>query len=216
MQRRQFTASALALSPVLTALSPAAHAQGGPVEGAHYVRLQTKAPVSAPAGKIEVVEFFWYGCPHCNVFEPQLDAWQKKLPADVVFRRAPVAFRPNPFVLHQQIYFALEALGQVDAMHRKVFFAINAEHNKLDTPAAVGDFVAKNGLDKAKFLETMSSFGVQTKAKQAAQLSETYKIDGVPALGIQGQFYTSGQLAGSNENALRTADFLIARVRKGG
>ncbi|MBP6543872.1 MAG: thiol:disulfide interchange protein DsbA/DsbL [Piscinibacter sp.] len=192
---------------------PAA-AQGGPVEGTHYVRLGQPLAVTAPAGKVEVVEFFWYGCPHCNVFEPMLEAWAKKLPADVSFRRVPVAFRDEPFGTHQRIYYALETLNQVEAMHRKVFYAIHNDRQKLDKPADIAAFMTKNGLDGAKFVEVMNSFGVQTKARQAKQLAEAYKIDGVPALGVQGRFYTSGSLAGSPEQSLRVTDFLIERSRK--
>ena len=213
MQRREFSAALVGAGALAVGL-PAA-AQGGPEEGTHYVRLGQPLPVSVPAGKVEVVEFFWYGCPHCNAFEPALEAWVKKLPADVVFRRAPVAFRDEPFGTHQRIYYALEALGQVEAMHRKVFYAIHNDRAKLDKPAEIAAFMAKNGVDSAKFLDAFNSFGVQTKARQAKLLAEAYKIDGVPALGVHGRFYTSGSLAGSQERALAVADFLIGRSRKG-
>lgn len=212
MHRREFSTALLGASALAVGL-PAA-AQGGPVEGTHYVRLGQPLAVTAPAGKVEVVEFFWYGCPHCNVFEPMLEAWAKKLPADVSFRRVPVAFRDEPFGTHQRIYYALEALNQVEAMHRKVFYAIHNDRQKLDKPADIAAFMTKNGLDGAKFVEVMNSFGVQTKARQAKQLAEAYKIDGVPALGVQGRFYTSGSLAGSPEQPLRVTDFLIERSRK--
>ena len=204
MHRRDFTAALLA-GAALPAL-----AQGGPVEGTHYVRLSQ--PV--PAGKVEVIEFFWYGCPHCNAFEPALEAWVKRLPADVVFRRAPVAFREEPFVAHQRIYYALEAMGQVEAMHKKVFHAIHVERQRLDKAADIAAFMAKNGVDGTKFTEVFNSFSVQTKARQARQLSESYKIDGVPAIGIHGRFYTSGTLAGTPERSLQVAEFLIQQVRK--
>ena len=212
IHRREFSTALLGASALAVGL-PAA-AQGGPVEGTHYVRLGQPLAVTAPAGKVEVVEFFWYGCPHCNVFEPMLEAWAKKLPADVSFRRVPVAFRDEPFGTHQRIYYALETLNQVEAMHRKVFYAIHNDRQKLDKPADIAAFMTKNGLDGAKFVEVMNSFGVQTKARQAKQLAEAYKIDGVPALGVQGRFYTSGSLAGSPEQSLRVTDFLIERSRK--
>ena len=212
MHRREFSTALLGASALAVGLP--AEAQGGPVEGTHYVRLGQPLAVTAPAGKVEVVEFFWYGCPHCNVFEPMLEAWAKKLPADVSFRRVPVAFRDEPFGTHQRIYYALETLNQVEAMHRKVFYAIHNDRQKLDKPADIAAFMTKNGLDGAKFVEVMNSFGVQTKARQAKQLAEAYKIDGVPALGVQGRFYTSGSLAGSPEQSLRVTDFLIERSRK--
>ncbi|KNZ34217.1 MAG: DSBA oxidoreductase [Methylibium sp. NZG] len=213
MKRRQFTATLLAATAATQPLL--SHAQGTPVEGKQYVRLGQPL-AAAGGGKIEVVEFFWYGCPHCNDFEPMLDAWAKKLPADVVFRRVPVAFRDEPFGTHQRIYYALEAMNQVDALHRKVFYAIHNDRQRLDKPADISAFMAKNGVDGAKFLDVFNSFGVQTKARQAKQLAEAYKIDGVPALGIQGRFYTSGTLAGSTAQALQVTDYLVQQIRKGG
>lgn len=212
MNRRDFTllssAAALGVLPTL------ANAQGAPIEGQQYVKLTQRQPTLDPK-KIEVVEFFWYGCPHCHSFEPMLEAWVKKLPPDVTFRRLPVAFREVPFVLHQKVYFAIESMGLVDSLHRKVFAAMHVERNPLNTPEAVGEFVAKNGVDKAKFIEVMNSFSVATKAKQAAALSAGYKIDGTPAIGINGNYYTSGSLAGSMDRALAVTDYLIAQARKG-
>jgi thiol:disulfide interchange protein DsbA len=213
MLRRQFSTALLSAGAL--ALAGPSRAQGGPIEGTHYIRLSQ--PLPAPTGgKIEVIEFFWYGCPHCNAFEPTLEPWVKRLPPDVAFRRVPVAFREEPFVAHQRIYYALEAMGQVEAMHRKVFYAIHNERARLDKPAEIQAFMVKNGLDGAKFLDQYNSFSVQTKARQAKQLSEAYKIDGVPALGVQGRYYTSGTLAGSPERSLAVVDYLVQQIRKGG
>ena len=215
MMRREFSTQLLATAVGATAMSSAfnARAQGDFVEGQHYVKLSQPQAVPV-AGKIEVVEFFWYGCPHCNAFEPALEGWQKKLPADVAFRRMPVAFREEPFTTHQRLYFAIETLGLLDTLHRKVFNAIHLDRARLDKLPEIVDFVSKNGVDGAKFTEAFNSFSVQTKARQAKQLAEAYRIDGVPALGIQGRFYTSGSMAGSGERSLAVADYLIQRVRK--
>lgn len=218
MNRREFsiqTLGAVGLGMSANLLPNLALAQGGePVEGTHYVKLSQAAPNSAPAGKIEVVEFFWYGCPHCKHFEPYLAAWAAKLPADVVFRRVPVAFRETPFGIHQRLYYALEAMGLLPTLHAKVFHALHEEGLKLDKPELIGDFVAKQGVDKAKFLGVMESFGVQTKCRQARTLADAYKIDGVPTVGIAGQYYTSVGLNGTPEKALATTDALINKVRK--
>lgn len=221
MKRRQFSArvlgvaigARLALAAGGVGFAGAAGAQRAPVEGTHYVRLSQPQPVADPA-KIDVIEFFWYGCPHCHAFEPALDAWAKKLPADTTFRRMPVAFRDEPFGAHQRIYYALEAIGKVDAMHRKVFHAIHNERQRLDKPADIAAFMTKHGVDGTKFLEAYNSFGVQTKQRQARQLAEGYKIDGVPAIGINGRYFTSGTLAGTPEQSLAVADFLIAQSRR--
>ena len=217
MNRRDFSAQLIAagMGAAATTLMTSAQAQAGaPVEGTHYVKLNQ--PVQVPPGKIEVIEFFWYGCPHCNAFEPALDAWQKKLPADVTFKRVPVAFREEPFAAHQKIFYALDTMGLIPTMHRKVFYAIHNERQRLDKPADIAAFMQKNGVDSAKFLDAFNSFGVQTKLRQAKQLSEAYKIDGVPAIGVNGRYFTSVSLAGSPEGALAVSDFLIQKVRKAG
>ena len=221
MKRREFVVGSTA-ALALAGTSPLVSAQGAFQEGKHFVRLSTPVPVSAPAGKIEVVEFFWYGCPHCNAFEPALEAWIKKLPADVAFRRVHVGFRPN-FEPQQRFYATLEALGLVEQIHRKVFYAIHHQGAKLDKPEALIEFAVQNGADRAKFTEMYNSFGMQSKVRQGKLLSEAYKIDGVPALGIHGRYYTSPSLAGGDNTpetegqnrALALTDQLIARSRKG-
>lgn len=212
MKRRQFSANAVAAGLGL-GLGPFAQAQGGWVEGTHYVRLSQPQP-GGTGGKIEVIEFFWYGCPHCNQFEPLLAAWLKRLPPDVAFRRVPVAFRPEPFGAHQRIYYTLETMGQLENMHKRVFFAIHNERQRLDKPDEIVAFMVKNGVDGAHFREVYDSFAVQSKQRQATALADAYKIDGVPALGVNGQYFTSGPLAGSLDRALQVTDFLIARSRK--
>ncbi len=215
MKRREFSMHlvASAVGAATLSVGGAADAQSDFIEGTHFVKLSQPGPAPV-SGKVEVVEFFWYGCPHCYAFEPSLDTWQKKLPADVEFRRIPVAFREAPFVAHQRIYFALDAMGLVDALHRKVFSAIHLDRLRLDKLPEIVDFVSKNGVDGAKFSEAFNSFSVQTKIRQAKQLSEVYRIDGVPTLGIQARFYTSVSLAGSPERTLAVADSLIQRSRK--
>jgi thiol:disulfide interchange protein DsbA len=217
MKRRTFSAATLAgcLGAAAAVVATHARAQGGqPVEGTHYVRLTPPVPTGSP-GKIEVLEFFWYGCPHCNAFEPELDAWARRLPADVAFRRVPTAFSAN-WVAHQRLYYALEALGLLDTVHRRVFYAIHHDRQRLDQPRDIAEFVSKNGIDPVKFGQAYDSFGVIAKTRQASALVDAYKIDAVPAIGVQGRYYTSGTLAGSNDRSLRVADFLIERIRKGG
>ena len=213
MKRREFNAWAAGTWSLVGATAPA-WAQGGPIEGTHYLRLTQPAPVAAPTGKIEVVEFFWYGCPHCNALEPTLDEWMKKLPADVAFRRVPVGFAAV-HESHQRLFYALEAMGQLEAMHKRIFAAMHNGHQRLDKEADQVAFLKAQGVDTAKFSDHLKSFTVQTKARQAKQLSEAYKIDGVPALGVHGRFLTSGSMTGDNARALAVVDFLVQRVRKG-
>ncbi len=218
MQRRDFTqhlALATASAGLGLGLLPQAHAQAGaPVEGQHFVRLGTPLNVTLPAGKaVEVVEFFWYGCPSCFAFEPTLESWIKRLPPDVHFRRVPAGFTAI-YQLHQKVYYALEEMGQIEATHAKLFNAIHVQNKRLNTEADVTAYLTSIGIDGAKFGAAMKSFGVNTKVGRAKQLSEGYKIDGVPTLGVHGRFYTSMATAGGPERAVAVADFLIQRARQ--
>jgi thiol:disulfide interchange protein DsbA len=216
MKRRAFTqVAAGAALTASTLFATAAHAQTKkPQAGTDFQVLDPRAPVDAPAGKIEVVEFFWYSCPHCNAFEPLLEAWVKKLPKDVAFRRSHVAFRDD-FVPQQRLYLALDAMGLVDKLQAKVFAAIHVEKLNLSKADGIAEWVAKQGVDKAKFLEQYNSFSTATKSTRATQLQNTYKVEGVPALGVAGRFYTDGSMAGSMERALQVVESLIADVRAG-
>lgn len=214
MKRRDFSLQ-LAASGLGLAVAGTARAQGAPVEGRNYVKLNTPAPVSLSGDKkVEVVEFFGYWCPHCYAFESTLEAWVKRLPADVSFRRVPVAFGVPQQAL-QKAFYALEDLGQIDTMHRKIFAAIHQQNRRLGTESEIFEFVGSQGVDMAKFREAFSSFSANTRATRARQLSQDYKIDGVPTLGVQGRFFTSGSLSGGNDRMVAVADFLIDRARKG-
>jgi thiol:disulfide interchange protein DsbA len=208
--RRDFslTAAAAALLPGTTAWAQAA----APVEGRDFVRLNTPVPVPA-GGKIDVIEFFSYGCPHCYTFEPMLEQWVKRLPADVAFRRVPATFNA-PFEGYAKLFYALEATDQLGALHNRVFAAIHVQRQRLDKEADLAAFVSANGGDGAKFVDAYKSFGVATKVRQAKQAFDAYKIDGVPTIGIHGRWFTSASLTGSAERALAVADLLIQRARK--
>jgi thiol:disulfide interchange protein DsbA len=169
--------------------------------------------VEAPAGKIEVVEFFWYNCMHCNAFEPILSEWAKKLPKDVAFRRVPVAFNAS-FAPQQRLYYALEAMGLLEKVHPKVFAAIHVDKLNLSKGEAITEWIGKNGVDTAKFLVQYNSFGVVTKAQKASQLQNAFKVEGVPALGVAGRFYTDGTMARSMERALLVVQSLLDDIRK--
>jgi len=214
MQRREFSISAAVAAASAGAWILPAQAQAEPRAGTEYVLLDKRAPVEAPTGKVEVVEFFWYSCPHCHRFEPAFEEWVKKAPKDVVVRRVPIAFRPD-FEPQQRLYYVLEAMNKVGDLHKKVFYAIHAEKQALNTPELIGAWVEKQGIDKVKFLELYNSFSVATQARKAAQLQDAYKIDGVPALGIAGRYFTSGSLVQSMERALVVTDYLITQARKG-
>lgn len=214
MKRREFASTALLgaalAAPAWTLAQPA----NALVAGRDFQLVDPRAPVDAPAGRVEVVEFFWYSCPHCNAFEPQLAAWLKKLPKDVVFKRVPVAFRDD-FVPQQRLFYALEAMGLVEKLHAKVFEAIHVQKLRLARAEEIGPWVASQGVNEAKFMEQYNSFTSSTKARRAVQLQDAYRIDGVPTLGIAGRFFTDGVLAKSMERALQITEALVAEVRAG-
>ena len=217
MKRREFALKTSAAAMFASSLWPsAAQADANkPVAGTDYLPLNPPAPVEAPAGKVEVLEFFWYSCPHCNAFEPVLAAWIKKLPKDVFFRRVPVAFREE-YVSQQRLYYTLEALGLVDKLHAKVFAAIHAEKQKLSDADSITAWIGKQGVDMAKFSQQFNSFGVLTKASKARNLQDSYQIQGVPSLGVAGRYYVDGELAhNSMETALKIVEALVATVRSG-
>ncbi|HSV46237.1 MAG TPA: thiol:disulfide interchange protein DsbA/DsbL [Ramlibacter sp.] len=214
MNRRTFSAGAACLmGATALGLPQFALAQANPKEGTEYKALDKRVAVEAPQGKVEVVEFFWYSCPHCNAFEPKLETWAKKLPPDVVLRRVPVAFRDD-FVPQQRLFYTLEAMGRLDDLHRKVFQSIHVDRNATDKEPSIVAWAEKQGLDKAKFLELYNSFTISSKARRASQLQDAFKVEGVPALGIAGRFYTDGTMAGNMDRALQVTDYLIAEARK--
>lgn len=187
-----------------------AHA-AAPVEGKEYQVLKSPQPVTP--GKIEVTEFFWYGCPHCFDFEPELEAWMKKQGKDVAFKRVPVAFRED-LMPHTKIYYALESMGKLDAMHNKVFSAMNVDRKRMLDVNEIADFMARNGVDRKAFLDAYNSFSVTTSAQRANKIADAYKIDGVPTIVIQGKYVTSPSIAGTKGAAIQTMDYLMNQVRE--
>ena len=181
--------------------------------GKDYAVVDPAQPTDAP-GKIEVIEFFSYACPHCNHLEPALEAWAKKLPANAVLRRVPVTFGRNEWVALAKLHFALETLGETDRLTAKVFHAIHDEHVNLTTQDGCADWAAKQGVDRAKFIDAFNSFGVQTKLQRANMKAQTYAIDGVPTLIVDGRFKTSPAMANGNEGSLAVVDELIQASSK--
>lgn len=217
LNRRQFL-GALGATAATAATLPAAtpaHAQQSFVPDKDYRAVNPPQPVEAPAGKIEVIEFFWYGCPHCFAFEPTLNPWVQKLPADVAFHRVHAQFPRLPvWTQHAKLFYTLEALGEEARLHKKVFDAIHIEHQGLVEDNEQADWVAKNGIDRAKFVETQKSFGISTKLKRAAQQVQAYQLDGVPTLAVGGKYVTSIVMTQSPVKTLAAMDFLIDAERK--
>jgi thiol:disulfide interchange protein DsbA len=193
----------------------AGFAQAQPKAGGDYQELSAPLPTDA-ANKIEVIEFFWYGCPHCYNFEPVLEPWAKKLPKDTQFRRIPAIFNET-WGKAARAYYALEAIGESERLHKPLFDAVHLD-TRLDVAneAALTAWLGKQGVDTKKFAAAYRSFSVEGKMKRAEQLTQAYKIDGVPAVAVNGRYVISASAAASREQLLAIADYLIDRTRKDG
>ena len=218
MKRREFslsTASAVAASALTLPMANSALAQASQFkEGKDYKRLDKPVAPEAPAGKVDVIEFFWHSCPHCNAFEPTLDAWVKTAPKDLAIRRVPVAFNAS-FVPQQKLYYALEGMGKLDDIHVKAFRAIHVEKQKLAKDDEIFAWIGKQGLDVAKFKEIYNSFSVSNQVRRASQLQDAYGVEGVPSMGVAGKYYTDGTMAGSMQTVLKVVESLATMARKG-
>jgi protein dithiol oxidoreductase (disulfide-forming) len=197
------------LLSLLLLISVSAHAEWG--EG--WDPVDPPIATSAPAGKVEVVEFFWYGCPHCFTMEPQLNAWLEKKPENVEFRRVPAPLNPS-WTVHAQFFYAAEALGVLDKLHEPLFKAIHEEKRKLFDKNSLIDFAVEHGVDRQQFTDAWNSFGVYVKVQQARNLGQKYALDGVPAIGIDGKYKTSGSLAGTYSKMFEIVNQLVAEASK--
>lgn len=189
----------------------AGRAQRAPVEGTDYRIVSPPQPVDS-GSKIEVLEFFQYGCPHCYAFNPELEGWRKKLPADVEYRRLPVNW-DNATLNHTKLYYALEALNRVDDLHEKVFAAIHVQKKRLLDANEIADFIAASGIERKQWQDVFNSFAVNARANKAMQTWRAYRIDGTPAVAVDGKFVTAPSMVGSRSGTLAVMDFLIQRAR---
>ena len=178
-----------------------------------YTELKPPQPTEAAAGKIEVLEFFWYGCPHCYTLEPSIEAWTKKLPADVQFRRVPAVFNER-WGHDAAIFYTFEALGVLNKLHRPFFDAIHRDRLRTEDQQALTQWLQKNGVDSKRFYDTLKSFGVQTRVRRATQLTVAYRIDGTPAMAVQGRYSVSAEQGRSHQGMIETVDYLVDLARK--
>ena len=218
MRFLRFAIAAIGLVASTAFASPA-----DPKLGAEYVQLGSPQPAQVVGKKVEVIEFFMYHCPHCNVLEPYLAEWVKKQGANINFRRVHMP-QTGPKDPEAHLYLTLEAMNKLDDMHVKVFKAIHVDRVRMNTDAVVLDWAVKNGLDKTKFLDAWNSFGVMTKLNRLPSVLNAYKVDSVPTLVVDGRFMTSPSVVdaankGMNEAALSKAtvqvlDGMVAKVAK--
>ncbi|HUJ01563.1 MAG TPA: thiol:disulfide interchange protein DsbA/DsbL [Usitatibacter sp.] len=163
-------------------------------------------------GKIEVIEFFWYGCPHCYHLEPMVNAWLKNKPDDVVFKRVP-AYPAESWGVLARVFYTIQAMGLLPEFHEKIFDAIHKDGVNLQNKKILEQWLAKNGVDPKKYDDVEKSFTVQSDLQRAKQMTVNYKVDSVPRLVVNGKYYTSGELAGTPERIFAVVDELIAKVR---
>lgn len=180
-----------------------------PAQG--YTELKEPLPTSAN-GRIEVVEFFWYGCSHCYAFEPYIEQWQKALPSDVEFRRVPAMFNKQ-WAEAGRVYYSLESMGLLDRLHRPLFDAIHQQHLRITNESQLRDWLQRQKVDVDKYFATAQSFAVESKLKRAAVLTEASKITGVPALVVDGRYVVSAEV-GTQQKMLQITNSLIERARK--
>lgn len=181
------------------------------VEGQHYVKLPMAIHTPDP-NKIEVTEYFSYGCPHCFAFDPEISAWKATLPSDVEFDRTPAIWNKD-YEVYAQTYYTAKALHILDKVHSAIFRAIHVDGKQLNTPGDMAKFFTQFGVSEAEFAKTYTSFGVRASVQQAEARGRAYRATGVPTLIINGKYRIEGSMVGSNANMLRVADFLIAKER---
>jgi len=210
IERRSFVGRAMksffAMAAALAIAAPAL----AQTAGKDYTSIDPPQPTDNPA-KIEVIEFFSYGCPHCNDFNPLIHAWAAKLPADVSFKKVPITFGRAAWNGISRLYYTLEATGDLPKLDAAVFKAIHDERVNLFEEKTLNEWVAKKGVDPKKFADTYNSFGVMSKTKRADQIAQAYRIQGVPAIAVDGKYMVTG---GKDFNeTLVIADKLIAKAR---
>jgi len=223
LPRRLFCTALLGLAAGFSTLSASA---ADPQAGAQYLVLPSAQPTDTGAGNsksVEVIEFFAYYCPHCYAFEPALEAWVRKQGDNIVFKR--VHIQGGTSVLPQQrLFYTLDAMGLLNQYHQKVFDAMHQQHLRLSSDEQMFDWVAQMGIDRAKFIETYRSFGIQAKLRRAAAMMDSYGVDRWPLVVVDGRFVTSPSHAGAGapegtteaqqqQTALQVMDFLVTKAK---
>ena len=182
-------------------------------EGRNYQRIVPAQPTEAGKGKIEVVELFWYACPHCYRFQPYLARWLKNKPADVVYRRMPAIFSDR-WALLGRAFCTAQALGIVDRIHQPLFDAIHAEKRRMDSEEALMAFFAEQGVSNDDFRKTFHSFAVDAKVRRAREMSRRYQAQATPSVVINGKYILNPDNSDGNFNTMiKIMDYLIDKER---
>ncbi|VXB23370.1 thiol:disulfide interchange protein DsbA/DsbL [Massilia sp. 9I] len=191
-----------------------------PKNGVDFQTLSAPQPVQATSKKVEVIEFFAYHCPACNALEPTLNGWVKKQGDNIVMRRIHLPFQ-GPADPEAHLFLTLEAMGKLEEYHGRVFQAVHVQRQRLMKDDAIIEWAAKNGLDRAKFMETWNSFGVTTKLRRLGQISNNYKVTGTPTIIIDGKYVVSpsqvseaNKIQGMEATMQATTQVMDALVKK--
>ena len=205
-------AAGLILVAALSLSALPVNAQAQAPKTAPYIELTPPQPTES-GDKVEVIEFFWYGCPHCYAFEPVLEPWSKKLSKDVVFRRVPAIFN-DQWGVAARVFYALEAIGEQERLHRALFDAIHKDNLRITDESAMAAWLGKQKVDVEKYKAAYRSFTVETKLKRALQMTQAYRMDGVPALAVQGRYVLTAGMINDRQELLRATDIVIAEAIK--
>lgn len=203
------------LGVLLLCLLPAlsASAEDFYIEGANYARISPPVPTDVEKGKVEVVELFWYGCPHCAAFEPYLAQWLKTMPKEAQFKRVPSVLNAS-WTMHAQTYYALELMGKIDELHPKIFDAMHEQRRSLNNIASMTRFLVQQGVDEQKFNAALNSLPVQADVNRSREIGRLSQSDGVPAVIINGKYRVTASMAGGHKEMLQVMDYLIAQEAK--
>jgi thiol:disulfide interchange protein DsbA len=202
-----FSGSAAAQQPA-ESQKPASNA---PVRADVEYRVIKPQPLSVTNG-IEVIDFFWYGCPHCHNLQPALERWISRKPADITVRRIPAILRDS-WAPHARIYYTLEALGEVERLHQRVYYSYHVEELALSKAEVVSDWAVRNGISRERWDEAYNSAAVQRKVDEAAKLSRAYNVAGTPSLVVNGRYLTSSSMSESLNGVIVILDGLVQKVR---
>ncbi len=179
-------------------------------EGKHYLRLAEPVPTAAP-DKIEVVELFWYGCPHCYSLEPRIEAWQQSKPDNVAFVRIPAVLGGRNWKLGARAFYTAEVLGVLEKTHGALFAAIHKDKRTIGNKQQLAEFFAEQGVDKDQFFKAYDSFAVETELRRSRKLVRRYRISGVPAIIVNGKYMVTVSSAGSPDKVFELVDFLVQK-----
>lgn len=210
LKRFFLTLSLTFLAPLLACAQAADSYQAGE----HYDVISPAIRTASP-GKIEVAEFFWYGCSHCYTFEPLVGQWKKTLAEDVAFRGIP-AMWGGAMELHARAYYASQALGVEEKMTPVLFQAMNVDRKPLRSEAEIAQLFAEHGVSEEDFMKAFKSFGVDSQVRQANATARSARITGTPSLMVNGKYLITARKAGSSANMLKVAEYLVAQERDAG